>query len=339
MPGRNGQVSRIYAVLAILEGAPHGLTVADLTSRLNDRGHEASKRTVYRDLEALSDAGFALSPTGDTGDSNATRWVLERLTKISEHFVLSPKELLSLYIARGVLAPLKETPFFSDLDGVFKKIELRIGTKGSEYLQDLSQEFQFQSGPRWGLGLDPELLETVRACCNEKQILSATYQSTSSGNTRQRKLGPHYLYFAQGSLYLVAEDLEVGKTKVFALPRMTAAQMLDEPYNGKVSDPQEFFNGSFGVFQGDRPLKVTILFSRPVAPYVKERQWHDSQQVSERPDGSVSLTLKVGITPEFVQWVLGFGPNAIVVEPDSLKDKISTAAALTASLYPKRQAA
>nr|MBP7864181.1 HTH domain-containing protein [bacterium] len=114
MKGRNSQVVRIYKLITILEGAPHGLSISDLTTRLNDRGFEVDKRTIYRDLDALKAAGFPLEERGKTEDQG-TRWTLERSIKVSKALVLNARELLALYLARSALIPLKETPFFTDL--------------------------------------------------------------------------------------------------------------------------------------------------------------------------------------------------------------------------------
>ena len=209
MSGRNSQVARIYTLLQVLEGAPQGLSVKELMDRVVDRGHEVKQRTIYRDLEALQQAGFPLSCEDNATDSNASRWTLERLTRVNEHFILSTRELLALFLARGVLAPLRDTPFYVDLNSIFKKIEERVGPKGREYFQELSGEMHFEPGPRWGLGLDPVLLETVQACCAERQVLEVRYSSANSGDKRVRKLGPHYLLFAKGSVYLIAEDLRL----------------------------------------------------------------------------------------------------------------------------------
>jgi predicted DNA-binding transcriptional regulator YafY len=81
MQGRNAQVARIYKILVLLEGAPQGLTALELRERLLDRGSDVSKRTVYRDLEALADAGFPLSEGAENENGEATRWVLHRSLK------------------------------------------------------------------------------------------------------------------------------------------------------------------------------------------------------------------------------------------------------------------
>jgi len=322
MPGRNAQVSRLFTLLNLLELSSQGATVSELTQKLNDRGHKVEKRTVYRDLEALQAAGFPLQENGQLDDTGATRWTLEKVTRINEHFILTARELLALYLAKGVLTPLKETPFFESLQSIFNKIEERIGEKGTNHLEEIAQEIHFEPGPRWGLGLDPDLLETVRACCAERQILEVNYASANSGTKLLRKLGPQFLYFSKGSLYLVAEDLKDKQVKVFGLPRMSEAKMLDEAYTGKAIEPETFFKDSFGVFKAGPPVSIKIEFGPLVAPFVKERRWHESQSIVSKADGTIVMSLEAAITPELVQWVLGFGEHAVVLEPFTLRNEI-----------------
>lgn len=318
MAGRNSQVSRIYMLLTILEGSRNGLTAAQLADRLHERGFSVSKRTVYRDLEALQAAGFPLID-GGTDFEHGTKWVLETTaTKVGQHFVLTSRELIALYLAKRCLQPLQETPFYQDLQSTFSKIEERISSQGQNFLDELQGEFQFEPGPQWGLGSSPQVIDTLHACCSERHQLEVTYASANSGTTRRRRLGPHYLYLARGSLYFVAEDLEDNTVKVFSVPRMSNPVMLDATYEGRIIEPDEFFESAFGVYRAGDPVRIKLTFSKVLGPYIKERRWHTSQQVVSRPDGSVEMTLESGITPELVQWVQSFGPDVKVLEPNEL---------------------
>jgi predicted DNA-binding transcriptional regulator YafY len=336
MKGRNSQVSRIYRILSLLEVTPLGLTVVDLVSKLRDRGFDVGKRTVYRDLDALRVAGFPIAERGKS-DDQGTLWALERNTKVNHHLILDSKELLGLYLAKSVLAPLKETPFYQDLVTTFQKIEDMLGSKSQGFLKELASELHFEPNPQWGLGIAPEVVDTIRAACMEKQMLTMVYASVNSGTTSQRTVGPHFLYFAKGSLYFVAEDMKDNVVKVFSVPRIASASLLDEEYTGEATDPKSLFASAFGVFKGGDVKHVKIIFAPPVATFIAERQWHASQSVVKLDQGLVQLEMDVAISPEVVQWVLGFGSAACVLEPVELIERIQREAQLTLNRYQTRK--
>ena len=334
MSGRNAQVARIFRVLTLLEGAPQGLSSGELHDRLLGRGVSVSSRTIYRDLEALERAGIPIHPSEACDEKGALRWKLERTYSVGKSLVLSIRELFALYMARGVLTPLEFTPFYADLLSTFTKMEDILGTKAKGYLEDLQGDMHFEPGPRWGLGMDPDILETVRAGCAEQQLLEVVYKSANSQSITTRTLGPQFLYFAKGSLYLVAEDLGDSKVKVFACPRIQSAMMIDDAYEGARIDPEKFFQDSFGVYQsGEQAEQVEIEFSALFAPYVKERRWHATQRIVSKADGTIVMSLEAAITPELIQWVLGFGPNAKVLGPTKLQKEILKWASETVEQY------
>ncbi len=336
MTRRNSQVSRLYAIIGLLEGAPHGLSAADICKRLNDRGHDVGKRTVYRDLQALGKAGFPVFEEG-LDEVNAQRWKLNRSTRNNDYLVLSVRELLALYFARSPLNPLKDTFFYADLDAAFRKIEEKLGPSARGFFDELSTDIAFEPGPRWSLGLDPEVVETVQVSCTEKSVLRVDYVSAHSGERRTRRQGAHFAHFGKGSLYLVAEDLEAKALNVYAVARMSEASLEDEKYATPPIDPEEFFAGSFGVFRGEKAVAVKVRFASAIAPYVPERRRNASQCVVARADGIVDLHLDVTLTPELEGWILGFEAGAVVLELAGLAQSIEARAAEIVDVYRSRK--
>lgn len=322
MPGRNSQVSRIYCALDLLEGATQGLTVVELTRELNDRGHEVGRRTVYRDLEAMAAAGFPVFQKESESAEIGAKWILEKTVRINQYLALSPRELVALWMARGISRSLASAPFYKDLEKAFSKIEEKIGSRGKEFFQELAEEIRFEQAQPWGNGVPSELVETLQSSCAEGQVVEAKYRSTRSKSVTKRRIGPHYLYFAKGSLYLIGEDLADQKVKLFSVARLSEARMLDERYQVKVQPPEELFGQSFGVFRGEKVEGVELEFSEEVALYVSERKWHPSQKLIESKEGRVILKLKIAIAPDFVQWVMSFGSQVRVAEPASLRARI-----------------
>ena len=71
---------------------------------------------------------------------------------------------------------------------------------------------------------------------------------------------------------------------------------------------------------------MAIRFNETVADYIREKKWHDSQQLIELKDGGVELRLKLSSLAEMERWVLGWGGNAVVVKPAELAAMVKKSA-------------
>ena len=74
-------------------------------------------------------------------------------------------------------------------------------------------------------------------------------------------------------------------------------------------------------------------FSHPVSSFIRERRWHHSQRIIAKENDKIELQLEVGVTPELVQWILGYGPSVKVLGPDSLKSEVKEQAQKTLKIY------
>ncbi|NDD92074.1 transcriptional regulator [bacterium] len=330
---RNMQVSRIYKILTLLESARQGMSVKEIHERIQ-KHDPVSDRTIRRDIEALEAAGFPIQRIPDDNEPlSGGRFRIDTTVKVAKHLTLSPRELFALYMGRGMLTPLRDTALFKDLDRVFDQIDTLLPQGAKERLDDLSKEVSFEPGPKWGLGIAPDLLDTVLSACSNSQVLEFDYQSPSKGEKRRRRLGPHFMYFSKGALYLVAEDLDEEVLKTYSMARASDALVTEEAYDREQENPEEYFRASFGVYRADKAVPVEIQLSKEVVAFTTERRWHDSQRVVKMADGSAILHLEVGITPDLVNFVLSFGPTAVVKAPEELSRLVVVGARRILALY------
>jgi len=70
-----------------------------------------------------------------------------------------------------------------------------------------------------------------------------------------------------------------------------------------------------------------------VAPYVRARVWHGSQQIRERPDGGLVLSMDVCHDWALRSWILSWGPFARVVSPASVAADVATDLQAARALY------
>jgi predicted DNA-binding transcriptional regulator YafY len=80
-----------------------------------------------------------------------------------------------------------------------------------------------------------------------------------------------------------------------------------------------------------------IWFSPDAAGYIKEKIWHDTQEIISQKDGSIIFEVKVAGTEEIKFWVMSWGSKALVVEPKSLRDEIRAEVGAMLERYSKQR--
>jgi predicted DNA-binding transcriptional regulator YafY len=126
------------------------------------------------------------------------------------------------------------------------------------------------------------------------------------------------------------------EVRIFALDRIKMLHQTRE--NFEVPEDfrlENFMGSSFGVYQGP-PVHIKVWFHPDVAGYIKEKIWHESQQIHPQPDGSIIFEAQVAGTEEIRFWIMTWGSKAEVLEPESLREEIRIEAERMARRYKGR---
>jgi predicted DNA-binding transcriptional regulator YafY len=83
----------------------------------------------------------------------------------------------------------------------------------------------------------------------------------------------------------------------------------------------DFMRHSFKVMH-DELYMVKVRISPDWARWVGEKIWHESQKITKLPDGSLEITFHVAGLDEIKRWILSFGPEAVVLEQEKLKEMV-----------------
>ncbi|MBP7232217.1 MAG: WYL domain-containing protein, partial [Syntrophaceae bacterium] len=84
------------------------------------------------------------------------------------------------------------------------------------------------------------------------------------------------------------------------------------------------------------PVEVKIRFCAAQAPYIRERRWCKKQQMEILDDGTVILTLHTSGWYDVKKWLLSFGANAEILEPDEKRKEVQEEIKRMASQYTKK---
>jgi predicted DNA-binding transcriptional regulator YafY len=109
---------------------------------------------------------------------------------------------------------------------------------------------------------------------------------------------------------------------MFVLDRIKMLKITDERFTPpKDFNLDDFMRHSFKVMH-DELYTVRVRISPAWARWVGEKIWHESQRAKKNGDGSLELTFKVAGLDEIKRWVLSFGPEAVVMEPEKLQEMV-----------------
>ena len=314
---RNQEVIRQWRLLHALESSRHGATITALSDDLG-----VTTRTIRRDLAALQEAGFPLFDERD--DDGRSRWRLEGqvLKGLETGFTL--RELCALYLSRNLLEAVAGTPFQRDLTLAFGRLEKLLSPRMRQFLDRLPAVLSAKLGPRARAG-DPaaDVVGRLLEATLHYRVGTMRYHSVSSGGVKDYTIHPYRLAFAQGGLYLLAYVPAYKAVRTFAVDRIFSVSLEKETFTPTQPIGEDVFANSLGVNTGPA-AKVEIEFASRVAPYVRARVWHASQQLRESGEGGVVLSMNVCHDWALRSWILSWGPFARVVAPRGLAKDVES---------------
>ncbi|MDB6111801.1 MAG: Helix-turn-helix, type 11 domain protein [Pedosphaera sp.] len=285
------------------------------------REMEVSTKSIHRDLEFMRDR--LLLPL----EYNGSRFGYYYTEEVSSFptMQVTEGELFALIVAEKALQQYRGTNFEKPLLSAIRKMEQSLPDTISLNLADWEQTISFRTRAEPILNL--EIFEALGKATAQRQQLEITYRKPGQRQPELRVVDPYHLGNINGEWFLFAFDHLRKDIRTFVPVRIKAIR----PTGKTFPRPQKFslekrLRDSFGVHSAQGQFEVVIRFNESVADYIREKRWHDSQQLSERKDGGVELQLKLSSLPEIERWVLSWGGNAVVIKPPELADMVRKSA-------------
>jgi hypothetical protein len=161
------------------------------------------------------------------------------------------------------------------------------------------------------------LFDAVR----DRRLVEMRYFSATSRRAKTYTVQPYRLALAQGGVYLIGWVPQYQAFRTFAVERVERLSVREETFRKTRELPSDVFGGSMGVFWAP-PEAIDLEFDARVAPYVRGRMWHESQDIEDLPDGRIRLRMHVSNDWALRSWVLGFGAAVRVIRPATLADVV-----------------
>ena len=282
-----------------------------------------TERSIYRDLIALSEANVPIY--FDRGYKLASDNFLPPLNFDLQEFrclktALESSPLAKLETHRDILKRIRAKVEASLSNAVKEKKKYLPET--THIAIDISQD-------RARLQKHFTILEQAIA---EQTCLTMTYDGLS-GQVSRRVVEPVFVIFKGRAFYTVAYCRLRRAMRTFRIDRIKTLVATDENFRRQLNlDPLTYFADSW-LLQGGEMVLIRVRFRGTAARVIRSGRHHENEQVEVGPAGSVLYSLQVRGEEEIARWLLGFGEEAEVLEPRSLRNRLRNIGAYYLQVY------
>ena len=312
---RENQISRHWCILLTLDVKRHGVTVRELAELTG-----STERTIYRDLDALDEAGFPLTTTKTP---EGTKHLFKEDYKLRLKLNFSPMELMALNLVSATHNFLEGTVFHDALESARKKVQATLSDQHIEYAEAIQGMFGATFRPVRDYGKHREVIEAITQSLLERRIINITYWTPSRQKETRRDVEPYHLWYVNGALYLVAYCHVRKKIRTFIIDRIRKWQLTDNNYEIPDDfDFERYSTSGFKVLGGEKEQEVVVRVHPILKPQITEQTWHPTQKVEELKDGWLRVSFRLGALDEVKTWVQGYAPYIVVEKPKELKDEV-----------------
>lgn len=236
---------------------------------------------------------------------------------------ISDSDLFAVCIAERALRQFENTPLYDRLASVFARLQAALPDKNPVDPAWIGERIVFHPTPP--TRITPGVWDTIAAALRVNRRLRIVHRGPARGAPSTRVVDPYYLVSHRGEWYLIAYCRNADDIRTFGVSRIEIAEPLDDTFEFPANLKAERFLGDrLGIIDEGREYTVRIRFTSPCAPYIRERDWHPAQRVTQQRDGGVILSFQTRHLHEVKDWVLSWGAGAVALAPAALVRMVKT---------------
>src|SRR2546421_3246054 len=283
---------------------------------------ETSKRTIYRDVQALGEAGVPIVSIPGRGYSLMKGYFLPPLSFTAD-------EATMLLLGSDLMAQSFDAQYRSAALAASRKIEGVLPEKLRDEVRYLQDNIRFVATGAMEQPTETEKLLQLRRAILQRSTIRFRYftrhpsptaevegwPGASAENTREAD--PYGLVHFFNAWHVIAYCHMRKGMRNFRLDRIDDLVLLPETF-------QRLENFKMGESQSGQRKSVLVraLFDKEVTRWVRESRSYYIISEEETPEGLL-VTLKPHQESEVVQWLLSWRSHVRALVPETLRQRIT----------------
>lgn len=282
------QISRLFNIIYILLEKDR-VTASELSSKL-----EVSQRTIYRDVDKLSEVGVPIymSKGKGGGISLLPDYILDKTFLTDE----DKEDIMASMKAMAILDP-------TDNSDSLNKLNSFLGDNNSDWIEI---DFSTWSDPR----NEKSIFEKLKESILKKEKVNFDYVN-NKGESSKRTVRPLKLGFRGQSWYLFAYCQLKEQHRFFKLSRIKnlgcIGEIFDDQTPSKIFVQEEPFK--------EEMVEVTLKFE----PCVAHRVYDEFDSYEKDDEGNFIVTIDYPKGKWLFSYIISFGEHCKIISPENVK--------------------
>lgn len=324
---------RQWQMLRMIPRYPQKITAKDLHERLQSEQFAVTKRTVERDLLALSELFPLVSDERDK--PYGWSWAKDAPTFSLPGF--NHNEALTLAMVEQHLNTLLPASTLEQLAPYFKSARQHLsGIPQAERTRSWLNKVRTvpPAQPLLPPIIKPAVQQVVHEALLADRQLEIKYLKLGVSEAMEYRIHPLAIIQRGQIAYVYCRFFDYEDGRLIALHRIQAARLLEEKTNipAHFSIDEVIASGALGFGEG-AVIQLEAVFSREVGEHMQETPLHADQVATQQADGRLRIVATVTDTPQLLWWLLSLGDGVEVVKPKTLRQSIAENIARMSALY------
>lgn len=314
------RTERLFSIILLLQNRPN------LTSRDLAEHYGVSRRTIFRDLRALSDSGVPLTYAGGGGYEILDGYQLHPL-------MLNAREAAVLLVGTEFMKTQADDSLQRDAEQVALKMRAELPDEVRAYVDRLRERTVLD--PYWVNAVRTEKRDEghwhkIAEAVARQNTVAMQYMVQSRGELTQRRIDPLGLVYYTDHWNVIAFDHLRKDIRSFRLDQIERMQVSSATFEWPAGFDLQAYLQERSAPQNAETIRVA--FPTSMRAQVRNRIPATVVETVER-DGLVEASFSFENLEYLAWWSLRLPEGAVVLAPEELRARIRTLAREIASRY------
>lgn len=322
------KTERQLYILSLLSEVEAGVTVQEILRFLSKVDIHVNAKTIVRDIDDLSVVNFPVmeEKKGKNVYYSAQKFGLSNIA-------FSISELVSLYFTKEIMKSYTQLEIGYSAYLMLEKMITQLPKINKEYLEMLNEYIEVS--PIRIIkekSIDPIIMHKIHEATVSKLMIKIRYSAFNHEEETERVVEPYCLEIYDGCYHLVGFCHLRKSIREFRVSRIIDINIESKSFIKPERFYEQYREKRFDKLTGDESVFLKLKFSGQSARYIQEYECEKADRIVKNPDGSILFEKMTTMSPEITKWILGFGPDIDIIEPEALKLEI---ASIIENMYKK----